>query len=63
MLSDEALNEFKKIYKEEYGEEVSDEQAEELGLNLLTLFSYIYRPVKKEWIKKLDEKIKTQTKK
>lgn len=56
MLSEAALQEFKKIYQEEYGEEISDEQAQELGLNLLTVFSHIYRPVKKEWAEKLDKK-------
>lgn len=50
MISEAALQEFKNLYVEEFGEEISDEQAMELGINLLTLFNHIYRPVKKEWL-------------
>lgn len=49
MLSDKALQEFKKIYREEYGEEISDEKATELGINLLNFYDKIYRPIKKSW--------------
>jgi len=56
MISDKALKEFKEIWKEEYGQEISDERAVELGLNLLTLFDKIYRPLKKEWVKEFEEK-------
>ena len=58
MLSEKALQEFKKIYLEEYGEEISDERATELGINLLTMFDNIYRPVKREWVKELYEELK-----
>ena len=58
MLSEAALKEFKQLYLEEFGKEISDEKATELGINLLTLFQNIYRPVKKEWAEKLVEKIK-----
>jgi len=50
MISETALQEFKKLYVEEFGEEISDEQAMELGTSLLTLFDHIYRPVKKDWL-------------
>lgn len=50
MLSKEALEEFKRIYKEEKGEDISDELAVEEAINLLTLFNAVYRPVKKEWV-------------
>lgn len=55
MLSDAALQEFKKIYGEEIGEEISDEKAVELGINLLTIFDKVYRPVKKEWLENKNE--------
>lgn len=55
MLSETALREFKKIYAEEFGEELSDEKATELGLNLLSLFNCIYRPIKKDWIEKVSD--------
>ncbi len=50
MISETALQEFKKLYVEEFSEEISDEHAMELGTNLLTLFHHIYRPVKKDWL-------------
>ncbi len=50
MLSETALQEFKRIYFEEFDEELSDEKAMELGTSLLSLFNHIYRPVKKEWL-------------
>jgi hypothetical protein len=50
MLSDEAREEFKKLYLEEFGEEISDAKATDLAINLLTLFDHIYRPVKKSWL-------------
>ena len=50
MISGAALQEFKKIYADEFGEEISDERAMELGTSLLTLFHHIYRPVKKDWL-------------
>lgn len=50
MISEIALQEFKKIWLAEFGEEISDERAAELGINLLTLFDKIYRPVPKSWL-------------
>jgi len=50
MLSETALQEFKKIYAEEFGEEIPNEKATELGASLLSLFNSIYRPVKKDWL-------------
>jgi neutral trehalase len=56
MISDKALKEFKKIWKEEYGQEISTEKAVELGINLLTMFDAIYRPIPKSWLKDYEEK-------
>ena len=47
MLSQKALEDFKKIWQEEFGEKVSDESATEEAVNLLTLFDAIYRPIRK----------------
>jgi len=55
MISQAALQEFKKIWAEEFGEEISDERATELGINLLMLFNYIYRPIKKEWLEEFSD--------
>lgn len=53
MLSDKALKEFKEIWQKQFGEEISDERAVELGINLLNLFDHIYRPVQREWMEEL----------
>jgi len=57
MLSEAALQEFKKIWFEEFGEEISDEKAAELGINLLSLFNVIYKPVPKSWLQNSENKI------
>jgi hypothetical protein len=44
-LSKEAINEFKAIYREEFGEEISNAEAQELGESLISLFKVIYRPI------------------
>jgi hypothetical protein len=46
-LSKEAIKEFKEIYYEEFGERISDEEAQDLGESLLSLFKIIYRPIPK----------------
>ena len=47
MVSPEALQEFKRIWKREYGAEISDEEAMPKAIALLTLFDIIYRPITK----------------
>ncbi len=54
MLSQQALKEFKEIWKEKYQEEISDKLAIEKGINLLVLFDNIYYPIKKDWLKESD---------
>jgi hypothetical protein len=50
MISDTALQEFIGLWREEFSEEISEEQAMEIAPKFLNLFDHIYRPVKKEWI-------------
>jgi hypothetical protein len=50
MVSQKALDDFKKVWKEEFGEEPSDEVAIAQATNLLSLFNVIYRPIKQEWL-------------
>ncbi len=47
MLSQKALDEFKEIYKSEFGEELSNEKTLELATRLMTLMKVIYRPIPK----------------
>lgn len=54
MLSEQALTDFKRIYADEYGEDISDEYALELAVNLLGLFNQVYRPLKTEWVQEYD---------
>lgn len=44
-LSEKAISEFKKIYSEELGVDLSKEQANEFGVSLLHLFRLVYRPI------------------
>lgn len=45
-LSKKALDEFKAIYKAEYGVELSNAEALDKGIRLLRLFKEVYRPIK-----------------
>ena len=45
MLPPEAIKELKAIHKEESNEEISDEEALEMGLRLINLFRVIYQPI------------------
>jgi len=44
-LSKEAIKEFKEIYYKEFEEKISDQEAQEMGGNLISLFKIIYRPI------------------
>lgn len=42
-LSREAIEEFKQIYKEEFGEEISDQEAYEQGSRLINLYKTLWQ--------------------
>lgn len=52
MLSEASIKDFKEIYKEEYGADISDDEALELATNLINFVNKIYRPVLKHWVTK-----------
>lgn len=54
MISKEALEEFKKIWREEYGEDISDDFALGKAAALLSVMDKIYRPIKKDWLKEYE---------
>jgi hypothetical protein len=56
MLSKKALEEFKKIWKNEFKEDISDEVATEQATRLLTLMNAVYKPIKKEWLEQLEQR-------
>jgi hypothetical protein len=60
MLSKQALDEYREIYRQEHGEVPSDEVLAEEAIKLLTAFDLIYRPVKKVWLKEY-ERTRTTT--
>ena len=48
MISKEELQRFKEIWKNEFGEIISDEKALESATKLLTLMRIIYKPMTQE---------------
>jgi hypothetical protein len=58
MLSKSALEEFKIIWREEFGTEINDQEATDQAINLLTLFDAIYKPIKSEWVEEKDGECK-----
>lgn len=56
MISKKALDEYKQIYREQFGEDISDEEALDQAINLLTLMDKIYRPIKKDWLNESEKK-------
>ncbi|KKQ85184.1 MAG: hypothetical protein UT08_C0009G0018 [Candidatus Woesebacteria bacterium GW2011_GWB1_38_8] len=62
MLSRQAIDEYKAIYKKEYGKDITDAEAEEQGMKLLRLFKIIYRPIPKGWPKEYGKKLKEASK-
>jgi hypothetical protein len=43
-LSDQATKEFKAIYRKQFGQDLSDDHAQEMGLRLLNLFKILLLP-------------------
>lgn len=59
MISEQALQEFKVIWKKEFDQDISDKEAAEQALNLLNLFDAIYRPIKKESLNEYEKSRQT----
>jgi len=56
MISKQALEEFKEIWrKENPGQNIDDKTAMDQAVALLTLMDTVYKPVKKEWLEKYKE--------
>ncbi|KKP70019.1 hypothetical protein A2011_00120 [candidate division CPR3 bacterium GWE2_35_7] len=45
-LSKQAVSDFKSAYFKRYGKVISDTEAQEKGLELLTFFKIIYKPIR-----------------
>jgi hypothetical protein len=46
MLSQESILEFQRIYKKNFGVEISFDEAREQGAKLIDLFKIVYKPLK-----------------
>lgn len=53
-LSTEAIRSFQKIYKKEFGEAISETDANEMGLRLLNVFKIVYKPIPKNEMRKYE---------
>ena len=53
MLSDKTIQEFKDIFKKEYGKDLSDVEAREQGERLLGFFEILYKQAQTEHRRKL----------
>lgn len=51
VLPREAIEEYQIIYKRLYGREISYQEAQSQGVELLNLYKAVYRPIRKEWVK------------
>ena len=58
ILSEQAITDFKKAYFLDFGKEINDDKAQELGINLLEFFALIFRPIPKEI--NIDELVKNK---
>jgi hypothetical protein len=50
----QALQEFKMIWRQETGQEITDKEALDAAVALLHLFDVIYRPIPKDWSDEYD---------
>ncbi|MFC1645492.1 hypothetical protein ACFL08_05725 [Patescibacteria group bacterium] len=53
-LTDKQIKEFQKIYKKEFSEEISFEEARDGASRLVQLMKMIYKPIKKSDLEKLN---------
>ena len=52
MISKQAIDEYKKIYKQEFGEDISSEAALANATSFLRLIKTVYKPILKKNVKK-----------
>ena len=56
MLSKHALEEYKQLHREETGKVLPDDVLADEAINLLTLFNFVYRPIKKVWLQEYEQR-------
>lgn len=61
MISQKLIDEFKKIYKEDYGVSLTDSQASEIGNNLVGFFELLLKMDQRNKQKDYEQKQKVQS--
>jgi hypothetical protein len=56
MLTKQALEEYKQLHLEETGTVLPDDVLANEAINLLTLFNFVYRPIKKAWLEEYGQR-------
>jgi len=56
MLTKHALEEYKQLHREETGTVLPDDVLANEAINLLTLFNFVYRPIKKAWLQEYGQR-------
>jgi hypothetical protein len=56
MLTKHALEEYKEIHHQETGKVLPDDVLANEAINLLTLFNFVYRPIKKAWLQEYGQR-------
>lgn len=54
MLTDSDIIQFQKLYKEQFGADITRENAYEQGLKLVTLMLHVYKPMTKQESDRID---------
>ena len=62
MITKEQLAEFKKIYKKQFGKDISDREALESATSLINLMRIIYKPMTKKEFARIERKMKEHSK-
>lgn len=58
MISKQALEEFKEIWRQENpGQDIDDATAMDQAVALLTIMDTVYKPIKKEWLEKYKDEV------
>ena len=56
MLSDEQITKYQMLYKDQFGKEISREEAYEQGVKLIRLIELIYKPMTKDEYEQIQER-------
>lgn len=60
MLSEQAIEKYREIYRKQHGVEISHDEAAEQAQRLLNLARVVYQPMPKSWLGRYKELLKEQ---